>query len=98
MALSTAAENALKASAVFWFVVAVAGQWAFYYIIAFYGTSVLSGDFEVWNRLAAITGRTSYVAGNTAGNLTSRASWWGMKRLTVQTGGLQSVPKSGRPE
>lgn len=62
---------ALRASAVFWFVVAVIGQWAFfYYIITFYGTSTISGNFEVWNRLSAISGHTTFVAGDTAGNLT----------------------------
>ena len=62
--------GALRAAAGLWFAVAVAGQWAFfYYIAAFYGRSAVSGDFEVWNRLAAL-GRTPYVAGDTAGNLT----------------------------
>jgi hypothetical protein len=52
---------------------ALIGQWAFfYYIAAFYGTSTLSGQFEIWNRLSAL-GRTPYVAGDTAGNLTYAA-------------------------
>ena len=69
--LNPIALKALKASGMFWFVVATLGQWAFfYYIIAFYGTSMLSGDLEVWNRLSVISGRTSFVAGDTAGNLT----------------------------
>lgn len=64
------ANGALNVAAGLWFVVALAGQWAFfYYIAAFYGGSAVSGDFEVWNRLAAL-GRTPYVAGDTAGNLT----------------------------
>ena len=41
----------LGAAAAFWFVVTVIGQWVFlYYIVAFYGPSALSGDFESWNR------------------------------------------------
>ena len=69
--LNSVAGKALKASGMFWFAVAMFGQWAFfYYIIAFYGTSVLSGDFEVWNRLSVLSGRATYVAGDTAGNLT----------------------------
>lgn len=62
-------KGALGAAAVFWFIVALIGQWAFfYYIAAFYGTSTVSGNFEVWNRLEAL-GRTPYVAGDTGGNI-----------------------------
>lgn len=62
-------KGALGAAAVFWFVVALIGQWAFfYYIAAFYGTSTVSGNFEIWNRLEAL-GRTPYVAGDTGGNI-----------------------------
>ena len=62
-------KGALGAAAVFWFVVALTGQWAFfYYIAAFYGTSTVSGNFEIWNRLEAL-GRTPYVAGDTGGNI-----------------------------
>jgi hypothetical protein len=67
--LFTADAAALRGSAAFWLLAALAGQWAFlYYIAAFYGVSTLSGDFEVWNRLAAL-GRTPYVVGDTMGNL-----------------------------
>jgi hypothetical protein len=59
----------LRASGVFWFAVAMLGQWAFfYYIAAFYGSSAVSGDFAIWNRLEAL-GRTPYVAGDTGGNI-----------------------------
>lgn len=58
----------LSASGVFWFAVMLIGQWAFfYYIAAFYGVSTLSGDLEIWNRLAAL-GRRPYVEGDTFGN------------------------------
>jgi len=63
------ARGLLTGTGAFWFVVALLGQWAFfYYIAAFYGSSALSGDFETWNRLQAL-GRTPYVAGDTGGNL-----------------------------
>jgi hypothetical protein len=59
----------LTATGVFWFVVAMLGQWAFfYYIAAFYGSSAFTGNFDVWNRLEAL-GRTPYVAGDTGGNI-----------------------------
>ena len=58
----------LSGAAVFWFVTALLGQWAFfYYIVAFYGTSTLAGTPEVWNRLA-ILGRSPYIAGDAMGN------------------------------
>lgn len=58
----------LSAAGVFWFAVMLIGQWAFfYYIAAFYGVSTISGDLEIWNRLAAV-GRTPYVEGDTFGN------------------------------
>ncbi|CAN5841442.1 DUF2306 domain-containing protein [soil metagenome] len=66
------ADRALSASAQFWFIAAVIGQWAFfYYIAAFYGPSTLSGDFPAWARNALLL--KGYVAGDTAGNLTFAA-------------------------
>lgn len=53
----------------FFFLVLLLGQWAFfYYIAAFYGTSAVTGEFEVWNRLA-VFGRTPYEEGDQIGNL-----------------------------
>lgn len=63
-----AAERALKAAAGFWFVVAVIGQWAFfYYIVVFYGTTSFSGNFQAWSRNRFL--HHGYIAGDTAGNL-----------------------------
>ncbi len=92
LGLSSAANKALKAAAAFWFFAAVIGQWAFfYYIIAFYGTSTLSGNFEVWNKLAAL-GRTPYVAGDTAGNMAFAAH--ALAAGIIAFGGaLQLVPQ-----
>lgn len=83
---------ALKASVAFWLLAAVAGQWAFfYYIAAFYGPSAFTGDFESWNRLAAI-GRSPFVAGDTAGNLAFLAHALGAG-IVALGGALQLVPK-----
>jgi hypothetical protein len=58
----------LTGSAVFWFVVIVVGQWLFlYYIAAFYGASVLDGDFSQWTRNKLLF--KGYVAGDTIGNV-----------------------------
>jgi uncharacterized membrane protein len=71
---------------------ALIGQWAFfYYIAAFYGPTAFSGDFQTWNRLAAI-GRTPYVAGDAPGNLAFLAH--ALAAGVVAFGGaLQLVPQ-----
>ncbi len=64
----TPARSFLSGAGVFWFAVMLIGQWAFfYYIAAFYGVSTISGDLEIWNRLAAL-GRRPYVEGDAFGN------------------------------
>lgn len=86
-----AASALLNASGVFWFVVAMLGQWAFfYYIAAFYGSSTFTGNFEVWNRLQAL-GRTPYVAGDTGGNIAFAAHALGAGIIAFG-GALQLVP------
>jgi uncharacterized membrane protein len=85
------ANRALNASAAFWLLVALAGQWAFfYYIAAFYGTSIVSGDFEIWNRLLAL-GRRPYVEGDTAGNLAYASHALGAGIIALG-GALQLMP------
>jgi len=50
--LDSFAENALKVAAKFWFVVAVAGQFAFAFTIAsFYALTALRGGFQAWNKV-----------------------------------------------
>jgi uncharacterized membrane protein len=89
------ADAALRGSAAFWLLAALAGQWAFlYYIAAFYGVSTLSGDFEVWNRLAAL-GRTPYVVGDTMGNLAFAAHALGAG-VVAFGGALQLIPQVRR--
>jgi hypothetical protein len=86
-----AAKMALNGSAAFWLFVALAGQWAFfYYIAAFYGTSMVSGDLEVWNRLAVL-GLRPYVDGDTAGNLAFAAHALGAGIIALG-GALQLMP------
>jgi uncharacterized membrane protein len=82
----------LRGAVAFWFFVALAGQWAFFYYIAtFYGVSTLTGSFEVWNRLAAL-GRSPYVVGDTIGNLTFAAH--ALAAGIVAFGGaLQLIPR-----
>src|SRR5260370_23522423 len=66
--LNSVADTALKAAAQFWFVVAVIGQWAFlYYIVAFYGDSTFTGDFQAWTKNTFL--HKGYIAGDTLGNL-----------------------------
>lgn len=88
---SAAAGAFLRGAVAFWFVVALLGQWAFFaYILGFYGTSTVSGDFEVWNRLKAL-GRTPYVAGDTYGNLAYAAHALGAGIIAFG-GALQLIP------
>jgi hypothetical protein len=85
------ASWALRASGIFWFAVALIGQWAFfYYIAAFYGSSTITGNFEIWNRLEAL-GRTPYVAGDTGGNIAFAAHALGAGIIAFG-GALQLMP------
>jgi hypothetical protein len=64
-----AASAVLTGSAVLWFFIIFVGQWLFlYYIAAFYGASVLDGDFSSWAKNRFLF--KGYVAGDTLGNLT----------------------------
>jgi hypothetical protein len=63
---SDAARRLLMGSAAAWYVVAVIGQLIFAsYVAIFYGSAVLAGDFERWNRVMP----HGYVAGDTLGNV-----------------------------
>jgi hypothetical protein len=45
-------QKALNNSAIFWFIIAVLGQWIFVaYIAAFYGGAVADGNLEGWNKV-----------------------------------------------
>lgn len=81
----------LGLAAASWLVAALLGQWAFFaYIVAFYGPTAASGNFEAWNRLAAI-GAKPFIAGDTAGNLAFAAHALGAG-IVALGGALQLVP------
>lgn len=87
-----ALPDPLRASAAFWLVAMVLGQWAFfYYIAAFYGTSIVAGDLEAWNRLSAF-GRKPYVPGDVAGNAAFASHALGAGIVSL-AGALQLVPQ-----
>ncbi|MBZ5707334.1 MAG: DUF2306 domain-containing protein [Acidobacteriia bacterium] len=89
--LDSVAAGALKAAAGFWFLVAVIGQWTFlYYIVAFYGPSTFTGNFQVWTRNSFL--RMSYVPGDTVGNLAFAAH--ALLAAVIAFGGaLQLIPQ-----
>lgn len=85
-------QDVLNGAGLFWFVVALAGQWAFfYYIAAFYGASAVSGDFETWNHLAAL-GRRPYVEGDVGGNIAYLSHALGAGIIAFG-GALQLIPQ-----
>jgi hypothetical protein len=62
------ADGALKAAATTWLTAAIIGQAMFlFYILALYGLSTLSGNFQTWALNTNLI--TGYVPGDTAGNL-----------------------------
>src|SRR6266849_10569192 len=89
--LNSVAGTALKAAVRFWFVVAVVGQWAFlYYIVAFYGPSTFTGNFQAWTKNSFL--RMSYVPGDTAGNLAFAAH--ALLAAVIAFGGaIQLIPQ-----
>lgn len=91
--LSTRIANQwLKYSATFWFVAILAGQWFFfYYIIAFYGFSVINDNMQIWNRWEPL-GSKPYHAGDFAGNLAFAAHAIGAG-IVAFGGALQLIPK-----
>jgi uncharacterized membrane protein len=85
------ADTALKSAARFWFVMAVIGQWAFlYYIVAFYGTSTFTGNFQAWTKNTFL--HKGYIAGDTVGNLAFAAH--ALLAAVIAFGGaLQLIPQ-----
>jgi len=87
--VSLTSTNALKASAAFWFLVAVIGQWMFvYYILIFYGGSAAQGNLAAW-KLVLTHG---IVAGDTVGN-TSLAVHLLLAAIITLGGPLQLMPQ-----
>jgi hypothetical protein len=83
------ADAALRASARFWFVVAVAGQWIFaFYVASVYGVSALRGHFETWNKTLG----NGYIAGDPIGNSVLGGHLLFAAAVTF-AGALQLVPQ-----
>jgi hypothetical protein len=89
--LKSHADIALKAAAGFWFVVAVIGQWVFlYYIVAFYGRSTFTGNFQAWTKNNFL--KQGYIAGDRVGNLVFAAH--ALLAAVIAFGGaIQLIPQ-----
>lgn len=87
------ANQSLKYTTVFWFVTALVGQWFFfYYIMGFYGVSVINDNMEHWNVVLERFGVTPYRAGDFSGNLAFAAHAIGAG-IVAFGGALQLIPK-----
>jgi hypothetical protein len=65
--LGSIADKSLRAAARFWFVVALAGQFAFAISVAtFYGLTALRGNIQAWNKILAHGYETGATMSNTA--------------------------------
>jgi hypothetical protein len=86
--LTSIADAALRISARFWFLVAVAGQWTFVaYILGFYGVAAVQGNLTAWNGVLP----HGYVPGETLGNFALAGHLLFAAIITVG-GPLQLVP------
>jgi len=86
------ADKLLKYSSIFWFIAILTGQWLFfYYIMAFYGFSVINDNMEIWNRWEAL-GSSPYEEGDTTGNITFAAHVIGAGFVAFG-GALQLIPR-----
>jgi hypothetical protein len=86
------ANQSLRYTSMFWFITTLVGQWFFfYYIMAFYGFSVINDNMEIWNRWEAM-GSTPFHAGDFSGNLAFAAHAIGAG-IVAFGGALQLMPK-----
>jgi hypothetical protein len=84
------ADAVLAGAVRLWFVTVVVAQWSFlYYIIAFYGVTIVQGNFEAWSKNTMLP--KGYVAGDTVGNLVF-ASHAVLAAVIAVGGTLQLVP------
>src|SRR5262245_56825307 len=68
MSIHIAADRVLRAAVGFWLAVTAIGQWVcLYCIVALYGVTTVSGNFEAWNANPFL--RKGYVVGDRAGNV-----------------------------
>lgn len=87
--LETRADTALKASALFWFLVAVIGQLMFVsYIVVFYGGSAVQGNWAAWNKIMP----RGFIPGDTMGNFAVTLHLLLAAYITVG-GAIQLVPR-----
>lgn len=87
------ANQSLKYTTMFWFVTALVGQWFFfYYIMGFYGTSVINDNMEYWNVVFERFGVTPFHAGDSTGNFVFAAHAIGAGIIAFG-GALQLIPK-----
>ena len=92
---SKVVQQVLKGASIFCFSSLLVGQWLFfYYIIAFYGFSVINGNLEIWNRFEPL-GSTPYVAGDFGGNIAFAAHALGAG-IVAFGGVLQLMPQIRR--
>ena len=85
------AARYLKASGRLWFLVTITGQWIFfYYILMFYGSSVIEGNLEIWNRWEPL-GSKPYKAGDTSHNVAFASHALGAG-IVAFGGALQLIP------
>ena len=90
---SKIANQSLKYTTMFWFATALVGQWFFfYYIMGFYGTSVINDNMAYWNVVFERFGVTPYRAGDFSGNLAFVAHALGAG-IVAFGGALQLIPK-----
>lgn len=83
------ADGALKASASFWYLTALAGQAAFaLYVVAFYGGAAAHGRFENWNHVLV----GGFVRGGVVGNVVLATHLLLAAVITVG-GPLQLLPR-----
>ncbi len=86
------ANKSLKYTTMFWFLTTLVGQWFFfYYIIGFYGFSVINDNIEIWNRWEPM-GSKPYLIGDFSGNLAFAAHAIGAG-IVAFGGALQLMPK-----
>ncbi|HEU4888831.1 MAG TPA: DUF2306 domain-containing protein [Thermoanaerobaculia bacterium] len=83
------ADNALKAAARLWFVVAISGQLMLaVYVALFYGGTALQGHVETWNRVLT----RGYIRGDAVGNLAMLVHLFGAVML-IAGGAILFIPQ-----
>jgi len=86
------ANKSLKYSVTFWFITTLIGQWLFfYYIMGFYGSSLINDNMEQWNVALGQFGVAPYKVGDFSGNLAFAAHAIGAGIIAFG-GALQLIP------